>query len=168
MLTGVETRWRMTVICSRAFSTEIKAQGNHPSPPPCAAAITRSASMTPAIGASTIGNSVLKSSRSRRSGHMVCSFGELGGLARASLPEATTRIALHIANELCIQGPPDAPAPQRDHRPNRLDQPERPGALQESVNRPQRAGDRKREDEPAAAILQRVTHQHRRHREQTE
>ena len=33
-----------------------------------------SASMTPAIGASTIGNSVLKSSRSRRSGHMVCSF----------------------------------------------------------------------------------------------
>ena len=51
------------------------AQGNEPSAPPCDAAITSSASMIPAIGASTMGNSVLKRSRSRRSGHMVCSLG---------------------------------------------------------------------------------------------
>ena len=63
---------------SRAFSTDNIAHGNDPSAPPCAAAITRSASMAPAIGARTMGNSVLKSSRSRRSGHIVCSFGELG------------------------------------------------------------------------------------------
>src|SRR5215216_7861067 len=61
----------MILICSRAFSAEIIAQGSEPSAPPCAAAITRSASTTPAIGASTIGNSVLKRSISRRSGHMV-------------------------------------------------------------------------------------------------
>ena len=49
----------------------IIAHGSEPSAPPCAAAITNSASMMPAIGASTIGNSVLKRSMIRRSGHMV-------------------------------------------------------------------------------------------------
>src|SRR5665213_1241571 len=72
MLTGADTRWRMMLTCSRAFSTDSIAQGNEPSAPPCDAAITRSASIIPAIGASTMGNSVLKRSRSRRSGHMVC------------------------------------------------------------------------------------------------
>ena len=52
--------------------------------------------------------------------------------------------------------------------PDRLDQPERPGALQKSVNRTERASAREGEDEPVAAILQRVSHQHRGHREQTE
>src|ERR1700730_3072162 len=66
----------------------------------------------------------------------------------------------HDLAELCIQVPPDAPAPQRDPCPNRLDQSERPGALQETVNRTQRAGDGKSEDEPAAAILQRIGDQH--------
>src|SRR6476646_8657759 len=61
----------MMLTCSRAFSAVIIAHGSEPSAPPCAAAITRSASMTPAIGASTIGNSVLKRSMIRRSGHMV-------------------------------------------------------------------------------------------------
>src|SRR5215204_2632999 len=70
MLTGAVTRWRMILTCSRAFSAVIIPQGSEPSAPPCAAAITRSASMTPAIGASTIGNSVLKRSIIRRSGHM--------------------------------------------------------------------------------------------------
>jgi hypothetical protein len=70
-LTGAETRWRMMLTCSRAFSAVIIAHGSEPSAPPCAAAITRSASMMPAIGASTIGNSVLKRSMIRRSGHMV-------------------------------------------------------------------------------------------------
>src|SRR5215475_3713300 len=74
MFTGADTRWRMIFTCSRAFSAEIIAQGSEPSAPPCAAAITRSASITPAIGASTIGNSVLKRSRRRRSGHMVFSL----------------------------------------------------------------------------------------------
>src|SRR5215218_3436240 len=59
------------LICSRAFSVVIIAHGNEPSAPPWAAAITSSWSIAPAIGASTIGNSVLKRSRSRRSGHMV-------------------------------------------------------------------------------------------------
>src|SRR5689334_20026653 len=69
----------MMLTCSRAFSAEIIAQGSEPNAPPCAAAITRSASMMPAIGASTIGNSVLKRSRRRRSGHMVVLFSlELG------------------------------------------------------------------------------------------
>jgi hypothetical protein len=40
--------------------------------------------------------------------------------------------------------------------------------LQKSVGRPQRAGGREAEDEPRAAILQRVTHQHRRNGEQAE
>src|SRR2546421_8644731 len=65
----------MILTCSRAFSAENSAQGSEPSAPPCAAAITRSASIAPAIGASTIGNSVLTRSRKRRSGHMVFLFG---------------------------------------------------------------------------------------------
>src|ERR1700754_3656857 len=70
----------MMLTCSRAFSAEISAQGKEPSAPPCAAAMTRSASIAPAIGASTIGNSVLTRSRKRRSGHMVFSLGfALGG-----------------------------------------------------------------------------------------
>src|SRR5262249_13606941 len=64
----------MMLTCSRAFSAVIIAQGSEPSAPPCAAAMTRSASIAPAIGASTIGNSVLKRSRRRRSGHMVVSL----------------------------------------------------------------------------------------------
>src|SRR6516162_4856961 len=71
MLTGAETRRRMMLTCSRVFSADSIAQGSDPSAPPCAAAITSSASITPAIGASTIGSSVLKRSISRRSGHMV-------------------------------------------------------------------------------------------------
>src|SRR5215510_5473868 len=65
----------MMLTCSRAFSAEINAQGKEPSAPPCAAAMTSSASITPAIGASTIGNSVLTRSRKRRSGHMDVLFG---------------------------------------------------------------------------------------------
>jgi hypothetical protein len=78
MLTGADTRWRMMLTCSRAFSADSIAHGNDPSAPPCAAAITRSASITPAIGASTMGNSVLNRSISLRSGHMISSFGDGG------------------------------------------------------------------------------------------
>src|SRR3989440_5155971 len=69
----------MILTCSRAFSAENSAQGSEPSAPPCAAAITRSASIAPAIGASTIGNSVLTRSRKRRSGHMVFLSGFASG-----------------------------------------------------------------------------------------
>src|SRR5947207_7760863 len=82
MLTEADARWRMTLTCSRAFSADSIAQGSEPSAPPCAAAITSSASITPAIGASTIGNSVLKRSSNLRSGHMA--FARALGDGRAS------------------------------------------------------------------------------------
>src|SRR4029077_12531417 len=84
------------------------AHGKEASAPPCAAAIARSASMAPAIGACTIGNSVLKRSRSRRSGHMVSAFERLQALARASLPEPNARLAFHDTGKLCIHATPDA------------------------------------------------------------
>ena len=62
--------------------------------------------MMPAIGASTMGNSVLKSSRSRRSGHMVCfPSAEFGGSARASLPVTKIRLTLPEPKQLCIRAP---------------------------------------------------------------
>ena len=87
-----------------------------------------------------------------------------------------TRPSIQRAAGFCVlpraatarSSPPDIPAPQRDAGPDRLDQPERPGALQKSVSRPERACAGKGEDEPMAALLQRVGHQHRGHREQTE
>src|ERR1700690_1547221 len=124
----------MMLICSRAFSTDNIAHGSDPTAPPCAAAITRSASITPAIGASTIGNSVLKRSINRRSGHMVCSFREKRKAARALLPGPQAKISTHNGDELCVHGAPLTKAPQRDHGPDRLDHPERPGTLQKSVN----------------------------------
>src|ERR1035441_7250599 len=175
MLNGVDTRWRMMLTCSRAFSTDSMAQGSEPNAPPCAAAITSSASMIPAIGARTMGNSVLKRARSRRSGHMVSSFRVDGGSAWASMPKASTTLAPPArrsyakcyAQVLGYGLMPDAPAPQRDDGPDGFDQAERPGALQESVDRTERAGDGKSEDEPMAAVLQRVAHEHRGDGEQT-
>src|SRR3954467_8905382 len=82
MFTGAETCCRMMLTCSRAFSAVNMADGSEPSAPPCAAAITSSASITPAIGASTIGNSVLKRSSNLRSGHMA--FARALGDGRAS------------------------------------------------------------------------------------
>jgi hypothetical protein len=60
------------------------------------------------------------------------------------------------------------PAPQRNASPDCLDQPERPGPLQKAVDRAKRASRRESENEPVAALLQSVSHQHRGHREQTE
>src|SRR3954454_4911993 len=157
----------MMLTCSRAFSTDSIAHGSDPSAPPCAAAITRSASITPAIGACTIGNSVLNRSVSLRSGHMIGSF-EIWEIGRGVVAPSTGRLAHRQAGELCVQALPDTPAPQRDPGPDRLDQPERPGALQKSVSRTQRAGSREAEDEQAIAILHCVTHEHRGHREQSE
>src|SRR5438128_10340669 len=125
--------------------------------------MTRSASMAPAIGARTMGNSVLKRSMSRRSGHMVCSFREWGCRGRRCRG-ARVEISTHDAGELCIHAPPEVPAPLRDRRPDRFDEAKWPRALEKST---QRADGRKREDEQAIAILQRLTEGDRRDREQT-
>ena len=53
-----------------------------------------------------------------------------------------------------MEVPPAEPAPHRDERPDRLDQAERPGALQEPVNRAEGAGDREGQNEPRASLLQ--------------
>src|ERR1700689_5532085 len=144
--------------CSRAFSTDSNAQGSEPSAPPCAAAITRSASMIPAIGARTMGSSVLKSARSRRSGHMVSSFrveGDRHGRLCQSREEISTPDAMELCQVLCHGLLPGAPAPQRHDSPDGLNQSERPRALQEPVNRAQCAGDGESEDERMAAVLPR-------------
>src|ERR1700722_6448337 len=60
------------------------------------------------------------------------------------------------------------PAKERHNGPNALDKPERPGALQETIDRAQSAGAGKSQHEPAAAALQRVTDKHQRHREKPE
>jgi len=73
-----------------------------------------------------MGNSVLKSSISRRSGHMVCSLQVKRGFGAGIVAEASEILALHDADKLCIQAPPDAPAPQRDRCPNSLDKSKRP------------------------------------------
>src|SRR5665213_1105991 len=122
--------------CSRAFSIDSNAQGSEPSAPPSATAITRSASMTPAIGASTIGNSVLKRSRILRSGHMVCSCkrgswrlarlrartGEREAGGRQSSPEGRGRVAPSLQYLVCLVG--DA-LDDFGRRRNIMDQPDR-------------------------------------------
>src|SRR6266700_2783418 len=55
----------------------------------------------------------------------------------------------------------DPPAAERDERPDRLDQPERPSALQEPIDRAERASHRERQDVPPTALLQRIEEQHR-------
>src|SRR6266702_8734930 len=77
---------------------------------------------------------------------------EIGeGLPRNSLPLSPLR-----------------PAPCGNGRPDRLDEAERPGALQESVHRTERAGDGECQDEPVAAILGRIADQHHGDGEQAE
>src|SRR5262249_8016092 len=61
-----------------------------------------------------------------------------------------------------------APAAERHPCPDRLDEPERPGALQEAVGRAEAARRRKSQDEPAAALLESIAQQHQRHGEQSE
>src|SRR4030081_866581 len=94
--------------------------------------------MTPAIGARTMGNSVLKSSISRRSGHMVCSLQVKRGFGAGIVAEASEILALHDADKLCIQAPPDAPAPQRDRCPNSPDKSKRPKIRRPSPARKRR------------------------------
>ena len=59
------------------------------------------------------------------------------------------------------------PSPGRHNRPDGFHQPKRPRSLKKSVNRSQRARHGKQQDEPRAALLKRVTHQHGRHREKS-
>src|SRR5208282_5592320 len=60
------------------------------------------------------------------------------------------------------------PAPERHDAPDQLDNPERPGALQEAVSRAQPAGDGKGQHEPAATVLEGIGDEHRRHGEEAE
>ncbi len=52
------------------------------------------------------------------------------------------------------------PASQCDERPYAFDQTKRPRPLKEAISRGQKARARKRQDEPSAAVFERVTHQH--------
>jgi hypothetical protein len=60
------------------------------------------------------------------------------------------------------------PFVQGDERPNRLDEAERPGALEEPICRAKRAGARERQSEPMAARFEPVGREHRRDREKAE
>jgi hypothetical protein len=64
--------------------------------------------------------------------------------------------------------PRPKPTPQRHNSPDRLDHTERPGALQEAISRAEATGDSEAQDGVVAALLERIKHQHRRHREQSE
>jgi hypothetical protein len=64
-----------------------------------------------------------------------------------------------------VTGPRVVPTPQRHQRPYGLDQPERPCALEEPIEGPERARSREREDKPRAALFQGVADEHRRDRE---
>ena len=90
----------------------------------------------------------------------------MGKLAAASLPRPVVRLAPRDTGELCNAPPPDAPAPQRNNGPYRLDQAKRPGTLQKPVSRTERAGGCEGRDEPMTPIFQRVAHQHRGNGEQ--
>jgi len=68
--TGFFVRARIFPICSRICCALSIAHGSEPSAPASAAAATSSQSMAPAIGAWTIGSSILNNSIRRRSGHM--------------------------------------------------------------------------------------------------
>src|SRR5882762_8479874 len=58
------------------------------------------------------------------------------------------------------------PAADRDQSPDSLDHSERPGALQEPIDRPERAGHRKAQDVPRTAVFERIEDQHRHHGKQ--
>jgi len=57
-------------------------------------------------------------------------------------------------------GPPRPPSPRRYSRPDRLYDAERPCALQKAIDRAERAGTGERQNEPGAAVFQRVEDQH--------
>src|SRR6266849_2058776 len=64
--------------------------------------------------------------------------------------------------------PRHPPAAQRDDRPDRLHDSERPGALKKSVGRSEGARSGKPEDEPRASLLDRVEHHARGYGRETE
>lgn len=76
-----------------------------------------------------------------------------------SLPHRTIGVAVSLGGSF----PPIAPPPDRDPRPDRLDDSERPCALEKTVERRQSARASESQNEPRATILQRVEDQHCRH-----
>jgi hypothetical protein len=84
----------------------------------------------------------------------------------AALIASGTRLGRLIDEEPALA---DAlPAYEGDDAPHRLDDAERPSALQEAVDRSQRAGGGEAEHEPRAALLECVADDHRRDGEQAE
>src|SRR5215470_19249131 len=67
-----------------------------------------------------------------------------------------------------LRKPGVKPPPQRDKRPNSLDQTKRPRALEEAIRRPECAGSGECKNIPVAAIFQRVADKHRGNGEQAE
>src|SRR4029077_511650 len=63
---------------------------------------------------------------------------------------------------------PLAPAPERDSRPDELDDADRPRALQESVRRRGQTRARKQQYVHGSAVLERVEHEHGRHDDDAE
>jgi hypothetical protein len=59
------------------------------------------------------------------------------------------------------------PSPDRDNRPNSLDQAEWPCPLQKPIDRSQHAGPGKSEHKPPTALLECVAHYHGRYREES-
>jgi hypothetical protein len=59
-------------------------------------------------------------------------------------------------------------AAEGDEGPDGFDETERPGALKKPINRTEYAGHSEPKDEPPAAALKRVTHQHCPNGEQSE
>jgi hypothetical protein len=95
---------------------------------------------------------------------MVCSLQVKRGFGAGIVAEASEILALHDADKLCIQAPPDAHRRSATAAQTASTSPNG----QKSANRARRASGGEREDEPMAAILQRVARQHRGHREQSE
>src|SRR5271163_158495 len=67
-----------------------------------------------------------------------------------------------------LRVPRQPPAASSDHAPDRFDQAEGPGALEETVDRAEDAGGREGENENRVASLERVENDHQRDREKPE
>ena len=89
------------------------------------------------------------------------------GIGAGCFAGAFASLAYARAPRLCVRSAPEDPPPQRNAGPDRLDQSERPGTLQEAVDGSQRTGARKGKDKHMMAILQRVARQHGGDREQS-
>jgi hypothetical protein len=85
--------------------------------------------------------------------------GERNPNFQMELIEAARKISLHCSFE--------PPTPHCYYGPDALDQTKRPCALKKAVNGPQGARESECQNEPRTLRFERVSNQHRRHRQQT-